>query len=116
MKSFYLPRGLVKAKSRDHALLVQRPLCECSTGATGSPSPSENRSERRVQKDGKSQPIREKLVEEKWDESLPIQEISLVPLFCYQEEKIEHRNIRREEGGRNVGAGLPENKAEGQSQ
>lgn len=65
MKSFYLPRGLVKAKSRDHALLVQRPLCECSTGATGSPSPSENLLERRVHKDGKSQPIREKLVEEK---------------------------------------------------
>lgn len=41
----------------------------------------------------------------KWDESLPIQEISLVPLFCYQEEKIEHRNIRREEGGKKCGGG-----------
>lgn len=65
-EKFLLASRISKSKEqRDHALLVQRPLCECSTGATGSTRPSENRSERRVQKDGKSQPIREKLVEEK---------------------------------------------------
>lgn len=66
MKSFYLPRGLVKAKSKGTTPYWFNGHCaSVPLGATGSTRQSENRSERRVQKDGKSQPIREKLVEEK---------------------------------------------------
>lgn len=106
MKSFYLPRGLVKAKSKGTTPYWFNGHCaSVPLGLRGVPVQVKIGQRGEYRRMVSHNQLERSWSKKKWDESLPIQEISLVPLFCYQEEKIEHRNIRREEGGKKCGGG-----------